>query len=368
MLPTTLMVYLSNRCDMACRYCYVAVNQGEARYLCADQVRSAMDRFMELPGGGPRKIFFLGGEPLLRWSVLRSCVVYGRKRYGPSLQYQVYTNGLALTPNKLDFMLAHDMTVILSLDGEKKANDENRILYGQEGSAFDAAARRLSRLPKGRLGVNLVFTTNTLGSLLSNIGYFQREGFGSISFTPDVNEFWPDARIAALSAVMEDFRRYYHALVMGGGRPFEILNLYALLRQARQEAGQYWWRECQNLVMGGDGHFYACDKALSFPFDKAAGSTIGSLEAGVDWEKRAGFFNEARSFIAAHAEDPGSFTSCPMGVFLTQKVLGRDPAKALSNFELVSRAYGRPLLGLARDLWEHPLFRSLHHIARFSEV
>jgi len=31
--PNNLAVYLSNRCNLACRYCYVAVNQGEARYL-----------------------------------------------------------------------------------------------------------------------------------------------------------------------------------------------------------------------------------------------------------------------------------------------------------------------------------------------
>ena len=44
MPPNNLAVYLSNRCNLACRYCYVAVNRGEPSYLCAAQAADAIGR------------------------------------------------------------------------------------------------------------------------------------------------------------------------------------------------------------------------------------------------------------------------------------------------------------------------------------
>lgn len=356
------MVYLSNRCDMACRYCYVAVNQGEPRYLCAGQVRDAIDRFLELPHEHSRKIYFLGGEPLLRWSVLKASIIYGRKRGGPSLKQQISTNGLGLTPGKLKFLLSYQVDVILSLDGERESNDQNRVLHGRAGSVFERVMKRLDRLPKDRLGVNLVFTTRTLDRLLDNIDYFHRQGFRRLSFTPTFNEPWPPERLQVLRRVMDKFRRYYTALIEKGAQPFEIWNLYALLKREHGKNGEYWWQDCHNLVLGGDGGFYSCDKTLGFPFGRIKNSRIGSVDAGVDWNKRAADFKEASSFIAAHTVDANSFIACPMGIFFHHKILRSDPAQSLVNFEAVSKAYGRPLLMLARDLWAHPAFRKAHHI------
>lgn len=363
MPPNNLAVYLSNRCSMSCRYCYVAVNQGEPRFLCPGQIRDGIDSFLARPSAAERKVSFLGGEPLLRWDILSESIRYARSTGGPGILLQVFTNGLELTEERLRFLLAHGVEVTVSLDGGRAANDANRSLHGREGSAYDAVMERLRGLPKERLGVNLVFTSRSVGELLSNIELFHREGYGRVSFTPDVNEPWTEGRIEVLRKTMEGFARYYSLIIRRAAKPFAIANLYAILEKARQAPGTYWWQDCHNLVLGADGHYYSCDKSLGFTFDRIEDQRVGSTGSGVDWARREGYYKEAREFIRSAARDANSFTSCPMGVYFIQKTLGQDPAGPLRGFEAVSAAYGDALLRLARELWDVPVFRELHSIA-----
>src|SRR5262249_42785682 len=157
------------RCNLACRYCYVAVNQGEANYLCSGQVAEAIDRFLEVPSGAERKVSFLGGEPLLRWDVLEASIAHARRKGGDGWLLQVCTNGTLLTPTRLGFLLGHGVEVTLSLDGRAETNDPLRPFVSGVGSSLEAALEALADAPKKRLGVNMVFTQATLPRLLSNI-------------------------------------------------------------------------------------------------------------------------------------------------------------------------------------------------------
>ena len=64
-----LAVYLSDSCNLACSYCYVAVNQGAGARLSFEQVKTAIDEFCDAVPSPDRKVTFLGGEPLLDWKL-----------------------------------------------------------------------------------------------------------------------------------------------------------------------------------------------------------------------------------------------------------------------------------------------------------
>ena len=364
MPPNNLAIYLSNRCNLDCRYCYVAVNQGEPHYLCFGQIKDAVDRFLNMPSQAEKKISFLGGEPLLRWGVLEESIRYARNLAESSIIIQIFTNGTELSRERFDFLMEHDVEVTLSLDGPQEINDLNRPFYRRSGSPFKKTMEKIKSFPKSRLGVNMVFTTQTVDRLLSDIEFFRQKGFGRISFTPDLNEPWPEEKINHLRCVMEGFRRYYALLVDKGAPIFAIANLYAILEKTTIFPGRsYWWEDCHNLVVGADGGFYACDKSLGFDFAKVKPDKVGDVKSGVEWEKRESLYQEARAAVISEVKDGNAFTSCPMGIFFVKKALGKDPGKALSNFEAVSKAYGDPLLKLALDLWENRTFREFHAIS-----
>lgn len=363
MPPDHLAVYLTNSCNLACSYCYVAVNQGPVQRLSEEQVRAAVDRFL---AAGGRKMTLLGGEPLLDWKLFRAAVVHARERGGRDLVIQTITNGTLLTPEKLEFLNEFDVLTTVSLDGKKDVNDEKRVYFRlQDRSVFEDVMRRLDGLDLSRLGVSLVFTSETVGDLLSNVDFFYRLGFGRIAFNPELYERWPEEKIEVLRCAMDGLRRYYRLVLEGGMRPFVVQMLYAVLengpkneRAARGEEAP-WWHDCHNEVLGPDAKLYACDKHLTFP--------VGTVPEGVIGEAAGGFAPGAR---AASYEKPIKWLEergwgkdeyfCPMGVWFYAAHKGEDPAPLVENFHKVSDAFASGLKAIIEDLKDHPAFQELY--------
>jgi sulfatase maturation enzyme AslB (radical SAM superfamily) len=358
MPPNHLAVYLSNRCNLQCRYCYVAVNQGEAAYLDFEAIRRNVDYFLETVPGPDRKFTFLGGEPLLNFGLLQRAVEYVRLKAGPDAVLQTFTNGTSLTKERLAWLEERRVFVTLSLDGAKEVNDANRVFArGSDRSVFDEVLSKLEDLPKSSLGVSLVFDSTSVGSLLRNIDLFYRMGFSRITFNPQLYELWPEDKLRELELVMDGFRRYYKAILAGGSRPFSVPILFSVLETER--SGASWWHECHNVVLGPDGSFYSCDKALSFTLDRVRDGRAGDAAAGMDWGKRAEELASARREVE-EAVGGKEQHFCPMGVVFYSKYAGVPAKPLVENFTQVSGIFGGALRRLVEELRPLPAFRALY--------
>src|SRR6185295_3326214 len=65
-----LLLFLSDRCNMSCDYCFLDLNRPGATVLDAAAAKKAMREHWERAPGGPAQITFLGGEPLVHWELL----------------------------------------------------------------------------------------------------------------------------------------------------------------------------------------------------------------------------------------------------------------------------------------------------------
>ena len=115
-----LAVYLSNSCNLACSYCYVAVNQGPAARLDLETIRRAVDEFAAKVPPERRKVTFLGGEPLLDWPLFVKAARYARGALGPRSVLQTFTNGTLLTPERVAVLDELGVHCTVSLDGRKE--------------------------------------------------------------------------------------------------------------------------------------------------------------------------------------------------------------------------------------------------------
>lgn len=363
--PDHLAVYLSNSCNLGCGYCYVSVNQGPPVRLSADDVKRSIDFFLDEVDHPSKKITFLGGEPLLHWSVLTEAARHARRRGGPGLVLQTFTNGTLLSAEKLAVLDELDCHVTISLDGRKEVNDKRRVYFRPNGrSVFDDVMKRLEPLPKSRLGVSLVFTSETVEDLLRGVDFFYRMGFGRITFNPELYERWPDDRLEVLRAQLRGLARYYRLLLESGARPFEIPILHAVLdAAAKNSAGASWWHDCHNVVLGPDGHYYSCDKALTFPIGEAAEQRVGGLSPGLDWAGRKAQLTRAAEGIEKRGGGRDE-VFCPMGVYFYAEQKGEDPRASLDNFEKVARVFGEGLVELADGVRAQPAFEELYVKAR----
>lgn len=356
-----LALYLSDRCNLQCSYCYVAVNRGPAHRLSGGQVRAAVDRFAEEVPPGRRKVTFIGGEPLLDFSLLVESAAYAREALGADAVLQTFTNGLLLTPERFAALDRLGVHVTVSLDGRKEDNDARRVLAGgKAGSVYDAALKALDGLPKDRLGVSLVFGAESVERLLANVDHFYRMGFWRITFNPDLYERWPQDRLAVLEKALDGLARYYDAVLSKGLKPFQIQILFALLEHGLYADGDGpWWKDCHNMVAGPDGSFYACDKTLSLPVGTAPGDTLGSFDAGLDHARRKALYAEAADFILSKGYGKDE-AFCPMGVVFHARAAGTDPLPALENFTRVSAVFKRGLERLVERCRKHPAYQEVY--------
>lgn len=364
--PDHLPVYLTNRCNLACSYCYVAVNQGPPARLDFEGLARAIDEFL---GADPadKKITFLGGEPFLDFELMARAARYVRDKAGDAVVMQTFTNGTLLTPERHETLRGLGVHVNISLDGKSEVNDLHRVFHGdKEGrrSVLREALERLEGLPKDNLGVSLVFTSGTVDRLLENVDYFYRLGFPRITFTPELYERWPEDKLKTLGVVLAGFRRYYHKILAGGARPFQIQILFSVLENhPRNLAGERWWHRCHNVTLGPDGEYYACDKALSFPVGRAASQRTGGAGRGLDARARDEHYARAIAYIEERGWG-GEEYFCPMGPYFYSEIAGEDPEARLENFHRVSKIFSDALLGLIEDNKALPAFRRLYEDLR----
>ncbi|MFR3483979.1 MAG: radical SAM protein, partial [Clostridia bacterium] len=119
--PLALLVLrITQRCNLACRYCYAA---GERETAEEDMTAEMAIRAVEeaCPPGGTLKIQFTGGEPLLNLPVMEAVWQYGQ-RSGRHLRLAVQTNGTLLTPQTLRALERMGCALGVSLDGNGDAN------------------------------------------------------------------------------------------------------------------------------------------------------------------------------------------------------------------------------------------------------
>jgi len=357
-----LAVYLSDSCNLACSYCYVAVNQGAGAKLSFEQVRAAVDEFCAAVPGPDRKVTFLGGEPLLDWPLFQKAASYAREKGGRDMILQTFTNGTLLTPEKTAFMDRVDVHCTVSLDGRKEDNDLHRVHHKAKGrSSYDDAMARLEPLSKERLGVSLVFTAKTVGTLLSNLEAFRRMGFSRVTFNPELYEEWDEARLGVMRASLSAVARWYKDLLDSGERPPQIQILYAVLQNLESNArGERWWHDCHNMVLGPDGKYYSCDKALSFEIGTTPELRTGGADrAGMDWAKRE---SQLDGFVRWIEKKGGGDKEvfCPIGVVAHARRAGRDPDRALESFRRAADVFAEGLTELVALCREHPVFQELY--------
>lgn len=93
----TLVLRLTNRCNLACGYCYAG--SGPAGEDLSPE-RAAEAVALACPPGGALRIQFTGGEPLLRWDTAVKVLDFGRglrtevPRRHPDQRHAAHTGAL----------------------------------------------------------------------------------------------------------------------------------------------------------------------------------------------------------------------------------------------------------------------------------
>ncbi|MFH8292583.1 radical SAM protein [Streptomyces sp. NPDC018059] len=170
-----LRVVLTDRCNMACTYCFVDTNTGKPDMTKEELTEGLEFLFEQNAGQDEVSIQWFGGEPTIRFDLMR----YGDQladtladRYDVRrVRRTVVTNGARLTDEALDHFVAYEYGVGISIDGPPGINSANRLLLGGQ-PADDRIRRNVARFLEAdglHVGCNLTPTAANIGRLAETV-------------------------------------------------------------------------------------------------------------------------------------------------------------------------------------------------------
>ena len=244
--PTIMYLILSEKCNLACRYCFlgngnldiVARQMPKMSRQIADK---ALEYFVRQLDTHPewsyerKDIIFYGGEPLLNFEVLKHVVERGEE-IDAAWNYAMVTNGLLLTPEIVDFLKAHSVDVSISIDGVDRISNSDRV--DKRGMPiFDRLLEKLMlcRDKNFSVGLSITLTEETLASVDKIIRLIEEYDIAGISFNilyavPNY-ELQPNYYRRAAKFIIDFYKAarqrgiYEDRIICGGGCPINARNV-----------------------------------------------------------------------------------------------------------------------------------------------
>jgi len=149
--PRKMMLLVSQTCNLRCVYCYAIEGNfaDTGRLMSLARAQDAI-RFLDRRSGRRRSmtVTLFGGEPLTNFAMIRDLVPWAKAyaaSVGKRIHFTITTNGTLLSDEVIDFLIAHEFSVMVSLDGPRDVQNHNRPNVAGAGS-FDLAAPRIQRL------------------------------------------------------------------------------------------------------------------------------------------------------------------------------------------------------------------------------
>ncbi|MEK7657788.1 MAG: radical SAM protein [Patescibacteria group bacterium] len=129
--------HITNNCNLRCPYCYIqktneSMNKRMA-YLAVDNlINSALSHYIP-----EVRLKFTGGEPLLRFSLIKGLVNYSKRQgeeRGVKFSFHILTNGTLLSEKIVRYLKEENITLSLSLDGVEEENNRLRYYANSKGT------------------------------------------------------------------------------------------------------------------------------------------------------------------------------------------------------------------------------------------
>ncbi|MGF7228685.1 MAG: FxsB family cyclophane-forming radical SAM/SPASM peptide maturase [Candidatus Saccharibacteria bacterium] len=151
---------VNSRCNLACNYCYVYEKpdqswENQPLHMSDEVLEAAVDRIAEHAEANKLErvsACFHGGEPLLAppsFYERAAQLFYDRVPSSTVVDLSMQTNGVLIRNEYLETFLDHGISVGVSLDGDRRANDLHRT-YRNGNSSYDQAVAGINMLRQER--------------------------------------------------------------------------------------------------------------------------------------------------------------------------------------------------------------------------
>lgn len=179
-----LILILTYKCNLNCNYCPIFKKN---KIMSWNIAKKSLDLFSKLQCNNC-KIKFFGGEPLLKFDLIKKIVEYN-KRFDKTFKYELTTNGILLNKNKTEFFKKHNFELHISLDGDKESQISGRGI--RSWKAFN----NLDKKDREYVIVNIVVSSKQVTKFYKNFKFLYQNGFKKFNILPAFFNHWSDKEV-----------------------------------------------------------------------------------------------------------------------------------------------------------------------------
>ena len=309
---TQLTLCITEDCNFRCNYCvysdvYEHTRNHSSKYMDFTTAKKAIDYYFSLLKDGKRyhplrkpAISFYGGEPLLNFETIKKCIEYIHSRYRRyDVLYNMTTNGSLLDKEKADWLIKHDFSISISLDGPEEEHNRNRLYRNKKGTFRDVMKNISSIMGLGYKYIYSLPVFDWKSNLLGIGEFFDRKDIPSPARVSQVNvvgryyeRFTEEDRYAFLEQIKKLRNYYFEELDHQGGKErasyFDLLvgenpldDLFGGVSIYSRRPMIPFTSTClpgTKIFVDVNGDLHACERVThDFP--------IGNVDEGLDFER-----------------------------------------------------------------------------------
>lgn len=188
-----LILNLTYRCNLECSFCNVIKKEEE---MSVSSARRAVFLFLKNKKNKQLKIRFFGGEPLLRFDVIKNVINYSQEKY-KNLSFDLTTNGTLINKEIVKFIAQRKrIELILSCNNEQTKISE----------------RIYSLLRELNPTINFMITPKNVDKSLGVLRKMLKYGLRCYNFLPAYYTNWTNDQIVSLhiffKGALEEFSKH----------------------------------------------------------------------------------------------------------------------------------------------------------------
>ncbi len=224
-------------CNLDCDYCF---KEKYKKNMPLETARQAVI-WLIMASGNAKKltVALIGGEPMLRFKVIKELVPFSKRRarqHGKKIHFTMTTNGTVINNEILMFWKKWGMGFHTSIDGCPVAHDYHRHFPGGKGSS-NLLARNLPRIlsVRPKTIARATVLADTVKYLSKSFEYLLKLGYRSFAFVPGECSLWDQP---SLNELEKQFRAI-------------MIRTMILYRKGENISIKYFDEGCRYLAKGG---------------------------------------------------------------------------------------------------------------------
>jgi uncharacterized protein len=284
-------IFLTTFCNLRCEYCIA----GEMPRLHMDRKtgKKVIDFFMDLSEGAKSIDYsFTGGEPLIRFSLMKEIVLYAKrkgKEKNIETSFTVKTNGTILNDEILRFFKKHSISAFVSIDGDSETHNKYRKNFRQSETHKKVKNNLLKFMESGIPAVaSLTIHPDRIKYVTDDIRYLCSIGANHIDIGPAYGTVkWTKKKSNDVAKMFLDVAEILK-LIKDNDLNIMITPLYKETDHIKGQLKNCWGcgSTTSNLAFMPDGQISGCS-ALAMVATKFPQVIIGDIFNGIKEESLA---------------------------------------------------------------------------------